>query len=57
MQLDKVLCPDCNGDGITLVARLYPDGYTECWDECEFCGGSGSFDEDDFIIMKLEGSV
>ena len=53
----KVDCPECNGEGEVMIARLYPSGHTECWDPCEFCDGEGNFDEADFIIMKLEGLV
>jgi len=50
-------CPECNGRGEQMIARMYPTGHTECWEPCEFCEGEGVFEEEDFLILKLEGKV
>ena len=50
-------CPECNGSGEQMIARMYPSGHTECWEPCEFCEGEGQFEEDDFLVMRLEGKV
>ena len=50
-------CPECNGRGEQMIARMYPTGHTECWEPCEFCEGEGNFEEEDFLILKLEGKV
>jgi len=50
-------CPDCKGTGEVLIGKLYPSGHTECWETCEFCEGEGAFEEDDYLIMRLEGKV
>lgn len=51
-------CPECRGRGEILVPRLYPSGHTECWDPCEydFCD-SGYIEEEEYLILKLEGKV
>jgi len=36
---------------------MYPTGHTEVWSKCEFCYGEGQFEETDYLMMKLEGSV
>lgn len=56
-QIKYIECPECQGEGKVMVARLYPSGHTECWDPCEFCEGAGRFDESDYLMMKLEGIV
>ena len=53
--MNKVVCPQCDGTAEYMVARLYPTGHTECWEECPYCEGAGEFDESDFIMLKLEG--
>jgi DnaJ-class molecular chaperone len=50
-------CPECRGQGEQMIAKMYPTGHTECWDKCEFCEGEGRFEEEDFLIMRLEGKV
>lgn len=50
-------CPDCDGSGEQMIARLYPNGHTECWEPCEFCEGEGRFEESDYLILKLQGKV
>lgn len=50
-------CPDCGGAGQTIEGRLYPSGHTEVYVDCELCEGVGYFEEDDFLILKLEGKV
>lgn len=50
-------CPECSGEGQQMVARMYPSGHTEVWEDCEFCNSEGSFEESDYLIMKLEGRV
>jgi len=57
MNMKKHDCPECYGTGEVMIARLYPSGYTECWESCEFCEGEGEFDEDDFLVLRLEGKV
>ena len=52
-----VPCPECRGEGKQMIARMYPTGHTECWEDCDFCDGEGDFEEADYIIMKLEGKV
>lgn len=53
--MNKVECPECTGTGQHLVPRMYPSGYTECWEDCPYCDGLGEFDEDVFLVLKLEG--
>ena len=53
--MNKVECPACKGTGEYMVARLYPTGHTECWEDCPYCEGTGEFNEDDFLVLKLEG--
>jgi len=43
------LCPDCDGEGETMVAKLYPNGHTEVMEECALCSGFG-----DVIIGRGE---
>lgn len=50
-------CPDCRGEGRVMVPRLYPHGHTECWESCEFCEGEGNFEEQDYLILRLEGKI
>jgi len=50
-------CPDCKGKGEVIVGKLYPSGHTECLEPCEFCEGEGVFEEEDFLILRLEGKV
>ena len=58
MEIIKYIdCPDCSGSGKQLIARMYPTGYTECWEDCKFCNGEGMFEEGDYLIMKLQGMV
>ena len=52
-----VKCPDCYGEGRIMIAKMYPSGHTECWENCEFCNGDGDFEEADYLIMRLEGKV
>ena len=40
-----------------MIAQMYPTGHTECWEDCEFCDGFGKFEEEDYIILKLQGEV
>jgi len=50
-------CPECKGTGELIEGRLYPSGHTEVYVACEFCEGVGSFEEAEYIMMKLEGLV
>ena len=50
-------CPECSGRGENMEGRLYPNGHTEVWVECEFCEGIGSFPEDIYLLLRLEGKV
>lgn len=58
MNAEKYInCPECDGSGTQLVAELWPTGPTEVWHDCDFCQGEGRFEESDYLMMKLEGSV
>jgi len=57
MEEKEYLCRECKGKGEIMVPRLYPNGHTECYEECEFCEGRGAFPEDEFLMLKLEGKV
>ena len=50
-------CPDCKGRGLILIPKQGPNGYYETWEDCEVCDGLGSFEELDFLAMKLAGEV
>ena len=50
-------CPECGGSGEQMEARMYPSGHTEVWVPCEFCEETGCFEEDDWLMLKLEGKV
>lgn len=52
-----IYCPECGGEGQTMIAKLYPSGHTECWVPCELCDGEGDFEEADYLVMKLAGEV
>lgn len=56
-EIKYIDCPECRGRGEVLIGRLYPTGHTECWDPCEFCEGEGVFEEQDYLILRLEGRV
>jgi DnaJ-class molecular chaperone len=51
------LCPECRGDGENMEAHQRPWGYSEVMVECKFCEGIGYFEEDEYLMMKLEGKV
>jgi len=34
-------CEDCGGEGVRMVAKLYPNGHTEVNETCESCWGEG----------------
>ena len=60
MEIIKYIdCPECNGEGKQMIARMYPSGHIECWEDCEFCDGDGegNFEEEDYLILKLQGKV
>ena len=58
METAKVYdCPDCRGQGDQMIAVGYPNGYREIWEPCEFCEGVGYFEEDEFLMLTLEGKV
>ena len=57
MKLKYYECPECGGKGEQLIAKLYPSGHTETWEPCELCQGDGTFEEAEYLIMKLEGLV
>lgn len=56
-EIKYIKCPDCRGRGELLFAEQDPGGYHEVWRPCEFCDGHGDFEEDDYLILKLEGKV
>jgi len=50
-------CPECAGAGQQMEAHQRPWGYSEVWVDCYFCEGNGCFEEDDYLMLKLEGKV
>jgi len=50
-------CPECEGTGEQMIAKMYPGGHTEAWEPCELCEGEGYFDELDYLVLRLEGKV
>jgi DnaJ-class molecular chaperone len=56
-ELKLIACPGCRGSGELIEYRLYPSGHTEVLIPCELCDGVGEFEEDEYIVMRLEGSV
>lgn len=37
-------CPQCEGSGQTMVAKLYPSGHTEVNETCDMCDGGGEIE-------------
>lgn len=35
------LCEACKGEGVQMVAKMYPSGHTEVNETCEECDGEG----------------
>jgi DnaJ-class molecular chaperone len=56
-EIIKYLCPDCHGTGQVMIGKLYPNGHTETWEDCEFCEGNGDFDEDEYLILRISGKI
>jgi len=56
-EIKYVTCPDCRGRGSNLEPHQRPWGYSEVEVDCEFCEGEGQFEEEDYLILKLEGKV
>lgn len=64
--VDK-FCETCNGEGETMVAKLYPSGHTEVTDTCPDCNGTGfnnnnidkitsdKFKKGDYIVLIGNG--
>lgn len=52
-----VYCPECGGEGKQMHGELRPTGHAEVWRPCEFCDGLGDFEEADYLVMKLAGTV
>ena len=58
--VDK-FCETCNGEGETMVGKLYPSGHTEVTDTCPDCNGTGfnnidkitsdKFKKGDYIVI------
>jgi hypothetical protein len=42
-------CETCNGEGETMIAKLYPSGHTEVIDTCPDCNGTGFSNNPDKI--------
>ncbi|WP_428743121.1 hypothetical protein [Tenacibaculum sp.] len=38
---EENVCETCNGEGETMIAKLYPSGHTEVTDTCPDCDGGG----------------
>lgn len=34
-------CDACNGEGRTMISKLYPNGHHEEWETCDVCNGEG----------------
>lgn len=50
--VDK-FCETCNGEGETMVAKLYPSGHTEVTDTCPDCNGTGFTNNVDKITSDV----
>lgn len=49
--VDK-FCETCNGEGETMVGKLYPSGHTEVTDTCPDCNGTGFNNNIDKIQLE-----
>lgn len=38
------LCEACKGEGVQMVAKMYPSGHTEVNETCEECDGEGQIE-------------
>lgn len=47
------LCPDCEGEGTQMIARMTPSGHTECTEKCETCSGEGQVEQDDTAAIPV----
>ena len=36
-----ITCPECDGEGRVMTAKLYPTGHTEVIETCPYCNGDG----------------
>ena len=53
-----VKCPECRGEGKQLIGHLpSPSGPREFWEYCKICEGEGQFEEEEYLILKLQGIV
>jgi DnaJ-class molecular chaperone len=57
MDTKYVDCPECGGQGKQMRAENWGTGHQEVWHLCEFCEGEGKFEEEDYLVMRLEGKV
>ena len=53
--VDK-FCETCNGEGVTMIGKLYPSGHTEVTDTCPDCNGTGfrqpnKFKKGEYIVI------
>ncbi len=56
-QIKYIDCPECRGIGNGIELQQTPWGYNEITIDCDFCEGTGCFEESDYLVMKLEGIV
>jgi len=42
----EIECPECAGEGVTMVARCYGGIHREVFEECEHCDGDGFIEEE-----------
>ena len=36
-----ITCPECDGEGYVMIAKLYPTGHAEVIETCQYCNGDG----------------